>query len=284
MQRVLAIALSIGSSLAWGCADFLGGLKSRSLSLLSVLLLSQSAGLVVLAMVMVARGEGPPAAGFVPYAVAASLAGLVGLSAFYRGLATGSMSVVAPVSATAAVIPVAVGLAGGERPSSVQIAGTVLALVGVILASRESGTGDGGRGGGVATGVGLALVSAVGFGSFFVLIEPASEDDVLWAITGARITTVVALVAALAVLGQRISAGRRDVPALVAVGAFDIVATTLFAAATQEGLLSVVGVAGSLYPVVTIVLARAVLAERIARPQQAGVAGTMTGVALIAAG
>ncbi len=280
---MLALALGLGSSLAWGVADFVAGLKSRRIDVLTVLLLSQSAGLVAVTVVVVLRGEGPPGGHFAVWAVLSSAVGLIGLTAFYRGLAVGAMSVVAPISATAAVIPVTVGLAGGDRPAALQVAGAALALAGVVLASREAGDAAA-RGGRVAAGVGLALLAALGFGSFFIAIDAASEDDVLWAILVNRIAGVAFLTAAAVALRPSLSAGREHLRGLVAVGALDIGANTLFAAASQQGLLSLVGVAGSLYPVVTIGLARLVLHERIARAQQLGVGITLVGVALITAG
>ena len=280
---MLAVALGLGSSLAWGIADFLGGIKSRRLRVLSVLLVSQVAGLAAIATVVAIRGEGAPAGDFAVWAALSSVAGLLGLSAFYRGLAVGAMSVVAPISATAAVIPVTVGLATGDRPSTVQVAGTVLALSGVALASRQGGDAARG-GGGVATGVGLALIAAVGFGSFFVTMDAASDGDVLWAILVNRVAGVAILLGVALAVRPPVLVGREHAGGLVAIGALDISANTLFAAASQEGLISLVAVAGSMYPVVTIALARAVLGERIERPQQAGVAVTLVGVALITAG
>lgn len=280
---MLALALGLGSSLAWGVADFMAGLKSRRLDVLTVLLLSQLAGLVAVTAVVVLRGEGPPGGDFAVWAVVSSVVGLIGLTAFYRGLAAGAMSVVAPISATAAVIPVTVGLVSGDRPSALQGAGAALALVGVALASREAGEAAAG-GGRLAAGVGLALLAALGFGSFFIAIDAASEEDVLWAILVNRIAGVALLATAAAALRPGLRAGREHLRGLVAVGTLDIGANTLFAAASQQGLLSLVGVAGSLYPVVTVGLARLVLHERIARAQQLGVAATLVGVALITAG
>src|SRR6476661_5097297 len=136
-----AFALAFASSVAWGTADFIGGLKSRSLPLLNVLLLSQGVGLVVIGAFVAIRGEGAPGGDFAVFAALSGIAGIVGVAAFYRGLAVGNMGVVAPISACAAVVPVVVGIATGDRPSGVQSLGLVLALAGVVLASREEGAG-----------------------------------------------------------------------------------------------------------------------------------------------
>lgn len=165
-----AAALALAASLAWGVSDFIAGLQSRRLPLLTVLALSQAVGLLGIAGIVAVSGKGPPGAGPLALAAASAVAGLAGLSAFYRGLAVGAMSVVAPVSATAAGIPVAYGLATGDQPSALQTAGIAMALVGVILASREEESTANGPRTRVAAGFGLALVAALGFGSFFVAI------------------------------------------------------------------------------------------------------------------
>jgi drug/metabolite transporter (DMT)-like permease len=279
---VLAVALGLAASLSWGVADFLGGLKSRTLELLTVLVVSQAVGLTLIAALVLARAEPGPDAEHIVYACLSGLAGVCGLAAFYRGLAVGAMAVVAPISGTAATIPVAVGLLSGERPDPLQAVGVALAIGGVVLASRERP--DEGEGARVAAGVGLALLSAVGFGSFFVAMDAASEDDLFWAIFFNRATSVSALAAVAVALRPRISVGGGDVRALLAIGALDIGANTLFAAASTEGLVSLVAVLASLYPVVTILLARVVLGERVRRAQRAGVVLALAGVAAISAG
>lgn len=275
-----------------------------------MLLASQAVGLVLVGGFVAVRGEGPPAEASSLYAALAGMAGTAGIAAFYRGLAVGAMGVVAPISGVAAAIPVAVGVATGERPSTIQVAGIGLALAGVALASREgepspaasdhrlpaleeeAGALDhaGARAratpwrGRLAGGVGLALVSAIGFGTFFVLIDRASETDPAWAILTSRLVGLSIIVTLFVALRPAATPRRGDAPALVAVGAFDILAQTLFAVATTEGLLSVVSVLASLYPVVTIVLARVVLGERLRALQRAGAVGALAGVALITGG
>lgn len=278
---MVAVALALGASISWGVADFLGGLKSRRLHVLTVLLLSQAVGMLLVGALVAVRGEGPPDARFLFFGALAGLSGLIGLSAFYRGLAVGAMSVVAPISATGAAIPVAVGVATGDRPSEIQAVGLVLALVGVVVASREEGPAGSRR---LAAGTGLALAAAAGFGGFFVGMDAASDGGVLWALLAARVFDV-ALLAAVAVLlrpGHPTSA--RDTRDIVAVGCFDVAANALFALASTEGLVSLVAVLASLYPVVTILLARAVLGERVRRSQAIGVALALGGVAAIAGG
>ena len=229
------------------------------------------------------RATPPPGGDFAVYAALAGLAGAVGLAAFYRGLTVGAMGIVAPISATAAAIPVVVGVASGERPSSVQAVGLGLALAGVALASREGGN-EAGRGSPMATGVGLALLAALGFGSFFLAIDQASDADVLWGIFGARVTSVTLIAAVCVVRRPRLAVTRDDGAKLAVVGLLDVGANLAFAYASTQGLVSIVAVLGSLYPVVTVVLAHAVLHERVAGLQRFGAATALGGVALISAG
>ncbi len=280
---MLAIALALSGSLTWGVADFLGGLKTRRLSVLVVLGVSQGIGLALIAVVVLASGEPLPSRGVVALAALAAAAGIVGLGAYYQGLAVGAMSIVAPVSATAPVIPVAVGVAGGERPSTLQALGLALAVAGVVAASREP---QGGRGGSrVARGVGLALVAAVGFGCLFVGLDAATEEgNVVWAVLVTRATALVLVGCALALARPSLAVTRFDIPALAAIGVLDMSAFGLFSLASSAGLLSVVSVLNSLYPVVTILLARTVLNERISRVQAAAIAVVFAGVTLIVAG
>jgi drug/metabolite transporter (DMT)-like permease len=268
-----------------------------------VLLVSQAVGLVLVGGFVTIRGEGPPDGQFLLYAALGGVAGTAGIAAFYRGLAVGAMGVVAPISGIAAAIPVSVGVASGERPSGLQVAGIALALVGVALASREEEPAPAGPEGAppdttpaaprapsrrprarVAGGVGLALTSAVGFGVFFVFIDQASEGDAAWAILASRLVGLSIVVTLAASLRPAPMPRRTDVPALIAVGAFDMMGQSLFAVASTEGLLSVVAVLSSLYPVVTIMLARLVLGERVRALQRAGAVGALAGVALITGG
>jgi len=219
----------------------------------------------------------------VGWAALAGSAGIVALGAFYRALAIGTMSVVAPISATAAAVPVLVGLAEGERPGGLQIAGMAAALAGVILASREpveEGCPPANR-----AAIGLALVAAAGFGTFFVGIDRASATaEVPWVIVVQRCCSVSLLVIATLVVRPSLPRDGASLLVLGAVGLLDLGANGLYALATTKGLLSVVSVLGSLYPAVTVVLARFVLAERIARIQEVGVVLALAGVIAISAG
>lgn len=275
-----AIVLALGASISWGVGDFLGGLTSRRLHVLTVLVVQQVFGLAAAAVWVVWSGEGFPGWAATAWAAAAGAGGCVGIGALYRGMAIGAMGIVAPVSAVSAVLPFAVGIASGERPGALQAAGIVLALAGVAVASREPTE----RGGGTAAGIGLALLAAAGFGLYFVFAERAAEESVPVAVATARgVSLLIALLAALAV-GVSLRPGRSFLPVLFAIGICDVAANMLFSVATTHGYLSVVSVLSALYPIVTVALAALVLHERIAPSQRVGVAGGLAGVALITAG
>jgi drug/metabolite transporter (DMT)-like permease len=277
---VIAIALALAASLSWGVGDFLGGVSSRRFPTLTVMAVSQVAGLAAVVVLAAALAEAAPGTGAIAFALGAGLGGFVGLAALYRGMAVGAIAIVAPISAASAMVPLAVGLARGERPAALQLAGVGIVLVGVALTSYERGPG----GRRLAAGAGLAVLAALGFGLYYVFIAEAADESVLWAVLVAR--AVSSLIAVAVVLGRRrqSSLHARDVPVLVLIGLFDVGANCLLALALNRGLVSLVPVLASLYPVTTVLLARAVLGERIAREQQAGVALAFTGVALISAG
>jgi len=274
---VIAIVLALGASACWGVGDFLGGLTSRRLAVLTVLAVSQLVGLTGITIAALAFGGEFLSGAGLAAAVGAGIAGVIGLAGLYRGMAVGAMGVVAPISASAAVIPVAVGLARGERPAALQLVGVALALVGVVLVSRETG-----RSSGLAAGVPLALVAAAGFGTYFLFIDRASADDAYWAVVIARLASS-SLALAIALSRDALRVPPRSVPVLIAIGLLDVGANLLLALALNEGFVSLVSVLASLYPVLVIVLAIVVLHERPGRSQAFGGGAALAGVALISA-
>jgi drug/metabolite transporter (DMT)-like permease len=282
---MLAVVLALASSLSWGLSDFLGGLQSRRHALLSVMVLSQGLAFAILAVVVLAGAPIEHDAASTAWAAGCGALGLIGLVAFYHALAIGTMSIVAPLSATGTAIPVLVGVVSGERPSALQLAGIVLAAGGVVLAAREAPAADGGGRRGGRTSVVLALVAAVGFGSFFAGVDRAEETaDVAWVLFAARAPSAVLLLLAFALRRPPLPRTPRALGAIAAIGVFDLLANLLFVVATGRGLLSVVGVLGALYPAVTVMLARVVLHERLTRTQDAGVVVILLGVVALAAG
>src|SRR5688572_5760649 len=257
---------------------------ARRMAVLLVIAISQTAGLAVIAITVAAVGEPAPDSGFVPYAALAGLAGVCGLAAFYRGLADGKMSVVAPISSMAVLVPVVVGIATGDRPSSVQAVGAVLGIVGIVLASRES-AGEAEADTRIATGVGLALLSGLAFGSFFALMDVAADHDPLWANLVNRGTSLSLALLAVALFRPSFGGlGRPEIPVLIALGLLEMTANVSFAFAATEGLLSLTSIIASLYPVVVVFLSWLLLHERLQPSQKAGIAAALVGVALIASG
>jgi drug/metabolite transporter (DMT)-like permease len=280
---VTALALALTSSLCWGVSDFVGGLQSRRVPLLVVMLVSQWVGLLGLVVLLAVRGTGPPEIARLLPAALAGTAGLAALAAFYRGLAIGTMSIVAPIAATGVAVPVIVGVAGGDRPGGLQLAGLVAATVGVILASRE-GDASSASAERKRISIGLALVAALGFGSFFVGLRISARADVPWALFAARATGCACLLLLAAHKRARVTGLGVSLPLLVLAGLLDLSANATYALATRHGLLSVVAVASSLYPLATVALARLVLKERVRRIQEVGIATAVLGVLLLAAG
>jgi drug/metabolite transporter (DMT)-like permease len=299
----LGVPLGLGSGLCWGTADFFGGIQSRRLPALSVVVWSQAAGAVALAVALAVQGRPPTPSGFA-WGFAAGAGSGFALLLFYRGLAEGAMSVVAPITACGAVVPVLVAPLRGELPSALGVLGIVAAVVGVVLVSRspdprqhpgEFGGPQGGppmgrapEGRAPARVLALALGAALGFGLYFVFVDAGTATvgaSPLWVVAGARASSLLVL-AAIALAGRRAEAawpGRRIVPVAL-VGIADTSANLLFALAAISGNLAVVGVLGSLYPVATVALARWLLRERLSAGQNAGVLLALTGVGLLAAG
>jgi len=273
-----SIALALSASLTWGFADFFGPLKGRTLGALRVLVYVQLGGLVGIAVVVAVRGKGPADVAAL-LAIPAAISGTLGLYAYYRGMAVGAMSIVAPIAGISAAVPVVFGIATGDRPSLWQWLGIAAALGGVFLASREPG-----RGGKVAAGVGLALLAAIGFGGYFPPMHAAGNADFWWAALIFRMTSASVILAAVAIRRPSLAIEPIQVPLLVLIGIGDMLGNLLFAAASTSGLVSITSVLASLYPIVTVVLARLVLKERVARSQEAGIVLTLAGVALISAG
>ena len=276
---MLAAALALGASASWGLGDFIGGVRSRTLHPLAIMAVSQPVGLVLLGFAVAARATAPEGPN-VAWALLAALFGTVGLAAFYRGMATGAISVVAPIAGAGAVIPVVFGLATGDEPSRLQEIGFAAAIGGVLLSSWERQPG----GRRWAAGAGFGIVSMVGFGFYFVVMHAASTDEFLWPAFLFRIaSTSFVLTAALFVRPGVRSLGSA-VPALVLIGCLDTGGNTFFAAASSYGSVSVTSVLASLYPVVTVLLARHRLHERVRRWQEVGIVLTIAGVVLVSAG
>ncbi|MFI7128572.1 EamA family transporter [Nonomuraea sp. NPDC050153] len=274
----MTVILATACAVVYGTADFFGGLATRRSQVLSVVVLSQIAGLALI-LALLPLLPGTPSAAALSWGLTAGLSGAAGLVLFYRALATGVMSVVAPATAvTSAALPVVFGLATGERPEFWALVGVALALCAVLLVSQDKSTDRRGSLASVLT----ALAAGAGFGGFFILLSMAPPEAGLWPLVGARMSsiTTVALLALITRRALRPAPGSLHI--IVAAGVLDMVANVLYLLAQRDGLLSLVAVLVSLYPASTLLLARQVLGERLRSIQVTGVACALGAVALIA--
>lgn len=277
----MAALLALGASLTWGVGDFLGGVKARVLPSLLILAVSQPFGLAALGIAVAVRGTGVPG-DEVAWSALAAVFGTAGLFAFYRGMAAGAISVVAPIAALSAGIPVIWGVAvAGNHVTGLQAIGFVAAIGGSVAASLERRP----ERMQVAAGVGWAAFAMLVFGAYYIPMHAASTQDWLWPAFLFRCTSVTLVWSVVLIRRVRPTGLRGHWAALIAIGLLDTGGNALFAAASSaHGLLSVVSVLASLYPVVTVLLARLLLGERVQRTQDAGVVAVLVGVVLITAG
>ena len=252
-----AIVLALSSSVLWGLADFLGGLKSRTLPVPVVLAGMYFSSLTVMLVFVAARGEAPPSSSHVLAALGGGLAGIVGLSAFYRGLAIGTMSIVAPIASTGVALPVLVGVLEGDRPGLVRSVGPGARGRRRSCSRRARTMAAAVAGSDQRRSVVLAMIAGICFGSYFVLAEIGARGDVAWGLALSRISAfpIIAAVALYVLRRGGARPGRSAFVALCGFGLIDLAANALYNQATTMGELSSVAVAGSLYPVSTVVLA-----------------------------
>jgi drug/metabolite transporter (DMT)-like permease len=284
----MVILLGLAAAVLYGSGDFLGGMATRTAHVLMVLMLAEGAGAAV-ALAAAAIAPGPASLAGLAWGTGAGLIGGLGLIVFYTGLAAGPMSVVAPVSGlVSTVLPVGVALAEGERPGALVYAGALLCLVAIVLASSAGDTGTSRRPGRPGRGRAIAygVVSGASFGLFFLLIRNAGQSGELWPVAAARIGELAAVLAAAAVLrrGPRLrGAGGPLLLAAAGAGMIDVVANICYVAATRTGMFGLAVVLASLYPGVTVLLARVVLGERLRWVQRAGLGLAAIGILLVAA-
>ena len=273
--------LALASAATWGTADFAGGLVSRRLPTLTVTVISQSAGFTALLVTLAIHGGGIDHRSL-GLGILAGLGGGAGLAAFYEALSLGTMSIVSPLAACGAVIPFAISLATGERPSAVAVGGAVIALIGAVLASAEERRSEAPE---RARAIALAAVAAVALGLFTYFLGLGSrEGSPLSTLVGARVGSLSLLFVLTLARRQPLRLRRSSLAPVIAIGLCDVSANALFALASGRGLLALVSVLGSLYPVMTVVLAFILLHERLTRLQIAGIAVALAGVAALSAG
>jgi drug/metabolite transporter (DMT)-like permease len=276
----VAVVLALASAVVYGAADFLGGLSSRRAPVYGVVALSQVIGVLALIPLLPWLG-GPVDTSDLAWGATAGIAGATGLVLFYRTLAAGVMSVVAPVTAvTSAAVPVLVGLVGGDSIGPWAAAGIALALVAVVLVSAEGGLSA--LRAARPANVVPALAAGAAFGIFFVLLDRTSQDSGLTPLVAARVASVALVLLAARAGRQSLAVGRGALPLVALAGLGDMAANALFLLATQQdGQLAIIGILASLYPVSTVVLAQVVLRERLATAQLVGLGAAVTAVVLI---
>lgn len=291
-RRLLCVALFLAllSSMLWGVSDFAGGTASRRIPALVVVGASQAAGLTAAVLLATFVGAWGDPTGYLWWAVAAGLVEALALVSFYQALASGTMGIVSPIAAMGATVPVVIGIATGHWPTIVAGVGIVLALIGVVLSSgpeRAAGRS--------LMPVALAMVAAAGFGTTLVLIDRAARFSPVMTVMTMRVSSVTALTLVVLVLhravvrqARRLTREHGAAPGLwvwlvvATAGVFDMSSNLAFGWASTTGTLTIVAVLGSLYPAVTVVLARVIHRETMARIQHIGVVVALTGVVLIA--
>jgi drug/metabolite transporter (DMT)-like permease len=266
----MASLLAILSSILWGSADFFGGKLSKRYQALAVTAVSQAFGLLIgITIILISSSWLQPNLSWDGYflsGLCAGLLGFIGLVAFYSGLATGRMGVVAPISALSVLIPLTIAFISGEKPSQSQLIGMGVALTGAVFAS-----GPELKGGLAVKPIVFAVIAAFGFGGAVAFIARGSESSVVALFLFARYRTIGGF-------------KKQDVPILLGIGGADFIANLLLGVATTKGLVSLAVVLGSLYPIVTALLAFKILHERLHKIQYIGIGFAIAGVAVISLG
>jgi drug/metabolite transporter (DMT)-like permease len=278
----MSAALALFASLLWGSADFVGGSLSRRLRTVQVLVVSQALAAAVIVGYVLATGPGTAHGHWLGWSVAAGVTWALGMAALYTALARGTMGVVAPIASCGMALPVVLALLGGERPSAPQLAGVVVAVLGVAGSAgpdlRRGRTPQ-------RHAVLLALTAAALFGVEIFCVAEGGAASVPMTLLGMRLTAVACVGSVLVVRPrERGRVGGRDLLTLLALGSLDLAATAAYAVAASAGMVSLVAVLASLYPAVTVLLARQVYAERLSGVQRGGVAAVLAGAALIGLG
>ena len=276
----MASLLAILSSILWGGADFFGGKLSKRYQAIAVTAVSQAFGLLIgITIILVSSSWIKPNLSWDGYflsGVCAGLLGFLGLIAFYTGLATGRMGVVAPISALSVLIPLTIAFINGEKPSATQLLGMSIALTGAVFAS-----GPELKGGLAVKPIVLAVIAAFGFGTAIAFIARGSASSAIMTMTTMRFSTFIVALFLFARFRTTGGFKKKDMPLLVGIGAADFIANLLLGVATTKGLVSLAVVLGSLYPIVTALLAFKILHERLHKIQYVGIGFAIAGVAVI---
>ncbi len=271
------VFFGLASAATWGVADFSGGLATRRTPVLTVTLLSQMAGLILLVLLALARMEDLLSFPDIAWGAAAGIAGLIGLLGLYRAMAIGQMGIAAPVTAVlAAGLPVVVGAFTQGLPDLVHFTGFALALAGIWLISRPQ------QGSGRPAGLGLAIFSGLSFGCFFIFIAQVESSAVFWPLVVARAASIALMIALLMTRQKLVRPPKSALWLILVAGVMDAGGNAFFVLSEQAGRLDVASTLASLYPATTVLLALLVLKEKIEGWQNVGMVLALLAIPLIA--
>ncbi len=265
----------------WGIADFIGGIKSRDVSVLAILFISTVSGMTLLFFITLGLGQPFPKDPTLLWAILAGLVGVVAMFLLYRSLAVGIISILAPISATGVILPVLWGLFHGDTMSGLSLFGIFIAALGSLMAAMERRPEKNTKR--LTKGVGMALGAAFFVGLYFIITDKACTHHPVWAALIMRCTTFIALLPTLFLTKTKVRIGRTHLPVILFMGCADTTAAFCFALATSDGMLSQVAVISSLYPAVTVLLSTFFIGERMAKTQTTGVVLAIFGIVLISA-
>ena len=269
------------SALAYGSADFTGGLASRKSSVSAVVAWSQAVGIIVALITIPLFGASTPSIEALLWGAAAGIAGAAGLGFLYQGLATGLAAVVSPTAAlTGAAIPVFFGVLLGERPETITWIGVAIALPAILLLSMERGDGKGA----VLSSLRTGLIAGFGFGGFFILLSRTGADSGIWPLVAARSASVPLLLAFSLIRRKPLTLVKGSRGAALGAGILDMVANIFYLMASRSGMLITAVVITALYPAPTVVLQRMVFKEKLGTLRIAGLVLALAGIALIGLG
>ncbi|MCF8069697.1 MAG: DMT family transporter [Desulfobacterales bacterium] len=277
-----AILYSLFACCAWGGSDFLGGMKSRKMPVLLLIFTVKIIGLTLLVGILFLYGGAFPDGRHILYACTAGFFGIIGMACIFRGMAIGSIGVISLIGSTSATIPVFFDLLAGNRLSFLQLSGIVLAMTGIIFLSLEKFSLNTKKR--LSAGVGLAIIGAVLTGFFFVFIDLASNQDPFWASLFSRLSAFTVIGLALAIQRPGYQFKKADIPVLLGLALLDTTGFIAICVATTTGLVGIVSVLTSLYPVVAIFLAFVFLHEKMKKNQIIGAIVALSGVLLISGG
>jgi drug/metabolite transporter (DMT)-like permease len=275
----MAVGLALIAATAYGVSNYVGPRLSRNAPVLVVIAAGQFIALLVASSVLVVGGLPELTPELVRAGLLAGVGNGLGVVLFYKAAKTGPLSIVVPVGALGALIPVAVGIAGGEPATVLKIGGAGLALGGIVMATSRTRGGE--EDGDIRAAALWAGASAFAFGLFLTEIAGAAEGGIFYAVASSRVSLLLIVVATAIVMGRTLRAPLPDLPQLAIPGVLLFSGTLAYSAATQLGELSIVSVVGSLFPVVTVGLAYFLDKERLAPLQWLGVVLALVGVVLL---